>query len=114
MLQLFGAEEPGIAFCGEDGRTGGVERAQGLHEGWIVFGFGEVVEVVGVSRRSMKRGPWMGSVVSDQGTSRRGSSGVHSADHSANIQYYLAWAPVADRCFVWSWLSSDWTLVGQF
>ena len=48
MFELFGGEGPGVAFGGEDGRAGGVEGAEGLHERRVVFGLGEMVEVVGV------------------------------------------------------------------
>lgn len=46
--QLFGGEGPGVAFGGKDGGARGVEGAEGVHEGWKLLGFGEVVEVVGV------------------------------------------------------------------
>ena len=39
---------PGIAFGGEDGGAGGVEGAEGVHQGGVALGFGEVVEVVGI------------------------------------------------------------------
>ena len=43
-----GGEGPGIAFGGEDGGSGGVEGAEGVEEGRVGFGFGDLVEVVGV------------------------------------------------------------------
>ena len=41
-------DEPGIAFGGEDGGARGVEGAEGVHQGRVLLGFDEMVEVVGV------------------------------------------------------------------
>jgi hypothetical protein len=48
LVELFGFERPGVALGGEDRRARGVEGAESVHESGEVFGFGEVVEVVGV------------------------------------------------------------------
>ena len=45
-VELLCVERPRVALRGEDRRTRGVERAQGMHQGRIVLGFGEVVEIV--------------------------------------------------------------------
>ncbi len=45
---LFGGEGPGVAFGGEDGRTGSVEGAECLHQLGVLLGLGNLVEVVGV------------------------------------------------------------------
>lgn len=39
---------PGVTLGGEDGRALRVERAESVEERWIGYGFGQVIEVVGV------------------------------------------------------------------
>lgn len=39
---------PGVALGSEDGRAGGVERAESVQERRVLFGLRKVIEVVGV------------------------------------------------------------------
>ena len=47
-IEVLRGERPGVALGGEDGGARGVEGAEGVEDGGIVLGLGEMVEVVGV------------------------------------------------------------------
>ena len=48
VVELLCIERPRIALGSEDGRSGGVERAQSMHQRRMLFNFREMVEIVRV------------------------------------------------------------------
>jgi hypothetical protein len=47
-FELLLVERPGVTFGGEDGRTGSVERTQGMEQRRMLLDLGKMIEVVGV------------------------------------------------------------------
>ena len=47
-VEFVSIHQPCIGFRGKDGRSRCVQGTEGVHQGWIVLGFREMVEVVGV------------------------------------------------------------------
>ena len=48
VVVLVGAEGPGVALGGEEGRARGVESAESAAESRVVLGFGDLGDVVGL------------------------------------------------------------------
>ena len=48
VIERFWVKRPRITLGGEDGRPGGVESAQSMHQRRMLFNFGKVVEIVRV------------------------------------------------------------------
>ena len=48
MLYFIGGHRPCIALRGKHRGTARVQGAQGLHQWLVLFGFGDVVKIVGI------------------------------------------------------------------
>ena len=48
VIERFCVERPRITLGGEDGRSGGVESTQSMHQWRMLFNLGEMIEVVGI------------------------------------------------------------------